>query len=67
MIDIGMGAWVSDYDGYMLMKFTSKYEFQQDFLNGKLFFNTADWFANCEDEGRGDSDEGNSFSGTACR
>lgn len=61
MIDIGMGAWVSDYDGYMLMKFTSKYEFQQDFLNGKLFFNTADWFANCEDEGRGDSDEGNTF------
>lgn len=61
MIDIGMGEWISDYDGYLLMKFTGKYEYQQEFLDGKLFFNTADWFANCEDVGRGDSNEGNTF------
>lgn len=56
-----MGEWISDYDGYLLMKFTGKYEYQQEFLDGKLFFNTADWFANCEDVGRGDSNEGNTF------
>lgn len=49
------------YDGYMLMKFTSCYEFQQDFLDGKLFFNTADFFAQCDNVGRGDVNEGNTF------
>lgn len=61
MIDIGMGEWVTEYNGYMLMKFTSSYDFQQCFLDGKLYFNTADWFARCEDKGRGDADEGNTF------
>lgn len=61
MIDIGMPDNAKDYDGYMLMKFTTSYEYQQDFLNGNLFFNTADFFAKCDDEGRGDSDEGSTF------
>lgn len=61
-MDIGMleKAW-EKYDGYMLMKFTSSYEFQQDFLDGKLFFNTSDFFARCDKEGQGDPDEGNTF------
>ena len=61
MIDIIMPDSAKEYDGYMLMKFTTSYEYQQDFLNGNLFFNTADFFAKCDDEGRGDSDEGNTF------
>lgn len=43
MIDIGMGDWIKDYNGYLLMKFTSKYRYQQRFLDGKLFFNTSDF------------------------
>ena len=39
MIDIGMGDWIKDYNGYLLMKITSKYRYQQRFLDGKLFFN----------------------------
>lgn len=50
-----------DYNGYMLMKFWEKEEYQQDFLNGKLFFNTADFFARCGQNGRGDHNEGNTF------
>lgn len=61
MIDIGLGEWSKEYDGYMLMKFTGTYEFQQCFLDGKLFFNTSDFFAKCEDRGRGDGDEGKTF------
>lgn len=54
MIDIGMGDWIKDYNGYLLMKFTSKYRYQQRFLDGKLFFNTSDFFARCDDAGRSD-------------
>ena len=43
MIDIGMGDWIKDYNGYLLMKFTSKYRYQQRFLDGKLFFYTSDF------------------------
>lgn len=59
MIDIPLGNWVKDYDGYTLMKFTSMYQYQQSFLDGKLFFNTSDFFARCDDVGRGDANEGN--------
>lgn len=61
MIDIDIGTGIGDYDGYMLMKFTSSYEFQQCFLDGKLFFNTADFFARCDEKGRGDNNEGKTF------
>lgn len=61
MIDIGMGKWIKDYNGYLLMKFTSKYCYQQSFLDGKLFFNTSDFFASCDDAGRGDHNEGNAI------
>lgn len=45
-MDIGISEqFKGRYDGYMLLKFTSCQEFQQDFLDGKLFFNTADFFA----------------------
>lgn len=50
-----------DFDGYILMKFFSKYDYQQDFLNGHLFFNTSDFFAKCDDQGRGDCNEGSTF------
>lgn len=59
MIDIGMGNWAKDYDGYILMKFTGKYRYQQRFLDGKLFLNTSDFFARCDDAGRSDFNEGN--------
>ncbi len=61
MIDFSMSSRLKEYDGYTLMKFTTSYEYQQDFLNGKLFFNTSDYFARCDDEGRGDFDEGITF------
>ena len=56
-----MGDWASDYDGYILIKFTKTIDYQNDFLNGKLFFNTADYFTECEEDGRGDPNEGNTF------
>lgn len=43
-IDINKGNWIKDYDEYMLIKFTRKYEYQQDFLDGRLYFNTVDFF-----------------------
>lgn len=37
-MDIGINEqFKGRYDGYMLLKFTSCQEFQQDFLDGKLF------------------------------
>ena len=60
-MDVSMHYDKKDYDGYMLMKFWGKEEYQQDFLNGKLFFNTADFFAKCDQNGRGDQNEGNTF------
>lgn len=61
-MDIGMLDEIEDkYNGYMLMKFTSSYKFQQDFLDGNLFFNTSDFFAKCDNDGQGDPDEGNTF------
>ena len=35
--------------------------YQQNFLDGKLFFNTSDYFAKCEEDGRGDCNEGSTF------
>ena len=60
-MDVNLPKEYEKFDGYMLMKFTTTAEYQEDFLNGKLFFNTADFFAECDDQGRGDSDEGNTF------
>lgn len=46
-MDIGISEqFKGRYDGYMLLKFTSCQEFQQDFLDGKMFFNTADFLHN---------------------
>ena len=60
-MDIALPLWANPSDGYLLMKFTSQYDYQQSFLDGKLFFNTADYFARSEDKGRGDRYEGNTF------
>ena len=60
-MDVGLRPEITKYDGYMLMKFTSKEQYRQDFLDGKLFFNTSDFFARCDDAGRGDGDEGMTF------
>lgn len=60
-MDVSLHYDKKDYDGYMLMKFWEKEDYQQDFLNGKLFFNTADFFAKCDQDGRGDHNEGNTF------
>lgn len=46
-----------------LIKFTSKYEYAQDFMNGKLFMNQADFFHNIEN-GQGDVREA-AFSNTS--
>ena len=60
-MDVRLRPEITGYDGYMLMKFTSKEQYRQDFLDGKLFFNTSDFFARCDDTGRGDRDEGMTF------
>lgn len=60
-MDVRLRPEITEYDGYMLMKFTSKEQYRQDFLDGKLFFNTSDFFARCDDTGRGDGDEGMTF------
>lgn len=46
---------------YLLLKFFSKYEYLEDFINGKLFFNSIDYFANSDTKGQGDPNEGNNF------
>lgn len=61
IIDIGIPKDKSDCDGYLLVKFFEKEEYQQDFLQGKLFFNTVDYFAWCDQNGRCDRDEGMTF------
>ena len=38
MIDVGLPRYADDYNSYFLMKYTTSYEFQQEFLDGKLFF-----------------------------
>ena len=50
-----------EIDSYVLLKFMEKEEYLNDFLNGKLYFNTAEFFAQCDDEGRGDDTEGTKF------
>ena len=57
MIDVPIPKYASDYDGYMLAKFTSELKYQQDFLDGKIYFNTSDFFASCDKEGIGDYTE----------
>lgn len=41
-----------------LLKFTSKYEYAKDLLDGKLFVNQAAYFHNIEAAGQGDIREG---------
>lgn len=60
-LDVSLPEKVKPFNGYMLLKFTTCYDYQKDFLDGKLFFNTSDFFAKCDDEGRGDPDEGSTF------
>lgn len=61
-MDILLPTYVPEqYNGYLLMKFTKCFEYQKDFLDGKLFFNTSDFFARCDNEGQSDHDEGNTF------
>ena len=56
-----LARYAESYDGYILMKFTSKVQYQQDFLDGRLYFNELDWFAKCENRGQGDRNEGASL------
>lgn len=59
-MDIGLPPWeYGKYDGYLLMKFFSCEEYLEDFLNGKIFFNTSDYFWTIENEGQADPDESN--------
>ena len=44
-MDVELRDDMNEFDGYLLLKFTTKKEFQRDFLNGKIFFNTADFFS----------------------
>lgn len=60
-MDVAIPKYANLYDGYLLMKFTSSLKFQQDFLDGKLFFNELSYFANCEKIGQGDPKEGYSL------
>lgn len=58
MIDVPLPKYANEYDGYMLVKFTSELKYQQDFLDGKFYFNTSDFFAQSDKEGIGDHTEG---------
>ena len=60
-MDIALPKYADSYNGYFLMKFTPKFQRQQDILNGKLYFNEIDWFAKCENPGQGDLTEGTSL------
>ena len=61
LIDIPLPQYASNFDGYILMKFTNRPEFQNDFLDGKLFFNSLDYFSSCERSGQADINEGCTF------
>lgn len=61
MFDISMPEWIEDRNAYILMKFWEEEKYRDDFLAGKIFFNTSDFFSQCDDAGRGDQDEGNNF------
>ena len=45
------------YDGFLMMKYMSQYKYQQEFLDGKLFFNTSDYFSKTDKKGQGDETE----------
>ena len=60
-MDVRLPPSINTFDGYMLMKFTKSEKYRQEFLDGILYFNPSDYFARCDDKGRGDSDEGMSF------
>lgn len=49
----------ADYNGYSLMKFVKKEDYLEEFLSGTLYFNTSDFFSKCDEQGRGDWNEGN--------
>lgn len=61
IIDVMLPENKKEYDSYILLKFFEKEIYQQEFLDGKLFFNTVDFFAGCDQNGRGDLNEGNTF------
>ena len=50
------------YDSYILLKFIAKFDFLLGFLDGKLYFNTTDYFSNIENDGQGDYLEGSTIS-----
>jgi hypothetical protein len=57
MIDVTIPPYASDYDGYILIKFFSSQEYQQQFLNGEVFFNTVDSYACSKQAGISDITE----------
>ncbi len=50
-----------EYDSYVLLKFMGELDFAMSFLDGKLYFNTAEFFSKCDEIGRGDETEGTKF------
>ncbi len=57
-MDIGLPPWREKDDGYLLMKFFETEDYLKDFLNGKIYFNTPDYFTKIENVGQADDDEG---------
>lgn len=57
--DICLPPWISDRDGYILLKYFKKKEYLDQFLKGNIFFNKSDYFVTCDSKGRGDPSEGN--------
>lgn len=60
--DIAMPDWMHGYDDYLLLKFMKTKKFQEDFLDGLLYFNTAEFFSTCDESGVGDTAEGTTIS-----
>lgn len=59
MFDVMMPPYTkSSFDGYVLIRFMRRKQHQKDFLDGKIFFNTSDFFARCQSMGVGDHTEG---------
>lgn len=59
MFDVMMPSYTKSlFDGYVLIRFMRCRQHQKDFLDGKIFFNTSDFFARCESSGVGDHNEG---------
>ena len=58
MFEIPLPPNSSNYDGMYLVRFVSELAHQQMFMDGKIFFNTSDYFMNSEVEDQGDSLQG---------